>query len=156
MPTLTARLVAEAGASITGGAAQVGRFTLTAVIRSWTSWRASMRSTPRSKISSMLESIGDDFDRRMSRPSIPLRPCSSGTVISSSTSGEDRPSAMVWTITRGGANSGKTSSREVGRTTTPTAINSAPSAATRCRNRRLVATVHAMRVRRGASITRHR
>ena len=34
MPTLTARLVAEAGASITGGAAQVGRVALAAVIRS--------------------------------------------------------------------------------------------------------------------------
>ena len=34
IPILTARLVADAGASITGGAAQVGRVALTAVIRS--------------------------------------------------------------------------------------------------------------------------
>ena len=122
IPILTARLVAEAGASITGGAAQVGRVALTAVIRSCTSWRASIRSVPRSKISSTLDSCGDDFDRRMSRSSTPLSACSSGTVTSSSTSAVDRPRQTVWTMTRGGANSGKTSSRDDGRTTIPTAI----------------------------------
>ena len=156
IPILTARLVAEAGASITGGAAQVGRVALTAVIRSCTSWRASIRSVPRSKISSTLDSCGDDFDRRMSRSSTPLSACSSGTVTSSSTSAVDSPRQTVCTMTRGGANSGKTSSRDDGRTTTPTAIMSTPSAATRCRKRRLVATVQPISVRRWSAITRHR
>jgi hypothetical protein len=156
IPILTARLVAEAGASITGGAAHVGRVALTAVIRSCTSCRASIRSTPRSKISWTLDSCGEDFDRRMSSPSTPFSACSSGTVTSSSTSAVERPRHTVWTMTRGGANSGKTSSRDDGSTTIPIAMTSAPSAATRCRKRRLVAIVQPMRVPRWPAITRHR
>ena len=40
---------------------------------------------------------------------MPLSACSSGTVTSASTSSAEQPEASVWISTRGGANSGKTS-----------------------------------------------
>ena len=63
IPICIARPVAETGASMTGGAAQVGRVALTAVIRSWTSCRACSRSTSGLKISSMADSWGTDLER---------------------------------------------------------------------------------------------
>ena len=50
-----------------------------------------------------------------SRPWIPFSACSSGTVTSCSTSEVDRPRQAVWISTRGGANSGNTSTRICGR-----------------------------------------
>ena len=56
MPICMARPVAETGASITGGAAQVGRLGVTVASRSCTSWRARSRSVPGLKISSIEDS----------------------------------------------------------------------------------------------------
>ena len=92
-----------------GGLAQVGSDEATLAIRSATSWRARRRSVSREKINSIWDSCGTDFERRMSSPSTPASACSMGTVTSDSTSAVDIPSAIVWISTRGGANSGKTS-----------------------------------------------
>ncbi len=109
IPIFMTRLVADSGASIIGGPAQVGRVAETADMRSATTWRACIRSLPGLKISWIDETWGADFERRMSRPSTPLSACSSGTVTSDSTSSADIPRAGVWISTLGGANSGKTS-----------------------------------------------
>jgi hypothetical protein len=131
IPICIARPVAETGASITGGAAQVGSVTATAVMRSSTSCLARSMSTSESKMSSTDDSCGTDLDRRSSRPSTPLKACSRGTVTNCSTSEVDSPRQAVWTITRGGANSGKTSTRWSGRVTIPSAIVRAPTTTTR-------------------------
>src|SRR6478672_8934075 len=112
MPIFMTRLVADTGGIMNGGAAHVGKDGVTLSIRSWTSWRERMRSASGLKISSIDESWGTDFERRMSRPSMPASACSSGTETNDSTSAADRPSAAVWISTRGGANSGKTSTGE--------------------------------------------
>ena len=68
--------------------------------------------------------------------------CSSiGTVISSSTSFEELPSAIVWISTCGGANSGKTSTFAFGIWTTPKTIIAAAANSTSQRNRRLLETI---------------
>jgi DNA-binding NarL/FixJ family response regulator len=131
IPICMARPVAETGASITGGAAQVGSVGDTMARRSWTSWRSLSRSVPGLNKSSIEESCGTDFDRRSSIPGMPARAASSGTVTSSSTSEVDRPTQMVCITTRGGANSGNTSMRICGSRMTPTAIRQAATAATR-------------------------
>ena len=105
------RLVVDSGGRITGGAAQVGSERVTVARRSWTTWRASIRSVPRSKTSSIEESCGTVAERISSSRATPLSACSSGTVTSSSVSAVDRPRQIVWTSTRGGANSGKASTR---------------------------------------------
>ena len=61
MPICIARPVAETGANMTGGAAQVGSVEATWVIRSWTSWRALSSSTFGLKISSIADNFGTDF-----------------------------------------------------------------------------------------------
>ncbi len=103
------RLVAESGWIMNGGLAQVGSVAATFERRSAMSWRARSRSVSRVKINSICESCGTDFERRMLSPSMPARACSMGTVTKDSTSAVDIPSAMVWISTRGGANSGNTS-----------------------------------------------
>ncbi len=108
-PIFMTRLVADSGGIITGGAAQVGSVGVTFPTRSATSCRACSRSVPRSKKSVIEDSCGTDFERIMSRPGSPWSACSSGTVTSSSTSAADSPRVIVWISTRGGANSGKTS-----------------------------------------------
>jgi len=85
-PIFMTRLVADSGCSTTGGVAQLGKVGVMTWIRSETSRRASMTSVPLAKISSMEDCCGIDFERRESRPRIPVRPCSKGTVMSSSTS----------------------------------------------------------------------
>ena len=57
------RLVVEIGWRITGGAAQVGSVGTTVASRSWTTWRAWIRSVPRSKMSSTDDSCGTDAER---------------------------------------------------------------------------------------------
>ncbi len=80
------------------------------VRRSCTTCRACSRSVPESKISSIDESPGIDSDRMVSSHGTPAsRSCSSGTVMSCSTSGADSPRASVWTWTVGGVNSGSES-----------------------------------------------
>ena len=56
IPIFMTRLVADNGWSIIGGAAQVGSDGVTAVTRSWTSWRARRRSVPGLKIISIDDS----------------------------------------------------------------------------------------------------
>src|SRR5206468_12998256 len=60
-------------------------------------------------ISVMEDNCGTDFERITSRFSTPLSASSSGMVTWDSTSVEESPTERVWTSTRGGANSGKTS-----------------------------------------------
>ncbi len=140
-PIFMIRLVADLGWMMTGGAAQLGNVEVIELTRSWTSCRASMRSVPGSKISSIDESWVTDLERITSSSGTPCRFCSSGTVISSSTSEADRPMQAVCTSTRGGANSGKTST-EVPRTWLPPSTSSARAAATaRKRYLRLVRTI---------------
>jgi hypothetical protein len=68
--------------------------------RSETSWRARRMSVPRSKNIVIDDSPGTESERMVSTPLTPLsRSCSSGTVISCSTSAADSPSASVWTWT---------------------------------------------------------
>ncbi len=128
-PIFITLLVAESGWMITGGAAQLGRVGWIVASRSWTSWRASIRSVPGSKMSSTDESWVTDFDRITSRRGTPWRFCSSGTVMSSSTSPALRPMHAVCTSTRGGANSGNTST-DVSRICVPPRVMSARAAAT--------------------------
>ena len=108
-PIFITRLVADSGWSITGGAAQVGSVGVIWASRSATSWRASSSFVPGLKSSTTCESWMTDFERIVSRPSMPASDCSSGTVTSCSTSSADRPMQIVWISTFGGANSGKTS-----------------------------------------------
>ena len=103
------RLVEERGCSMKGGAAQLGSVGATVARRSCTNWRAAMRSVPGSKIIRIDESWGTDFERMTSMPSTPASACSSGMVMSCSTSSVLSPRQAVWISTRGGANSGNTS-----------------------------------------------
>ena len=78
-PIFMTRLVAESGWIMNGGLAQVGSVGRDDVaMRSCTTCRASRRSVPRSKIISICESCGTDFDRITSRSGTPLSDCSSG------------------------------------------------------------------------------
>ena len=139
------RLVVESGWRMTGGAAQVGSVGSTVASRSWTTCRAWIRSVPRSKIISTDESCGTDAERISSRRATPLSACSSGTVTSSSVSSEESPTQMVWTSTRGGANSGKASDAGVAHLA-GAEDHHAPSAAatTRKRNLRLEPMIQRM------------
>lgn len=103
------RLVAESGGIMCGGLAQVGSLGVTCEMRSSTSWRTLPTSAPRSKTSCMEDRSATDLERISATPSTPVSCSSSGIVMSRSTSDEELPSAMVWISTRGGANSGKTS-----------------------------------------------
>ena len=131
MPICMARPVADTGASMTGGAAQVGRLGDTVASRSCTSCRACSRSVPGLKSTSIEESWGTDLDRRSSRPWMPFSDASIGTVTSCSTSEVDKPTHAVWISTRGGANSGNTSTCIFGSTVTPSAIMPTARATTR-------------------------
>src|SRR5688572_33354951 len=104
-----ARLVDERGAIIVGGIAQVGKVLYTAARRSCTNCRARITSVPGLKIMTMSDRSVTDLERMTSNPGVPLRACSSGTVINSSTAAAERPTERVWTSTLGGANSGNTS-----------------------------------------------
>ena len=98
--------------------------------RSCTSWRARSRSVSLENSSSIDDSCGTERDRMSSRPRSPFSPCSRGTVTSSSTSEVDRPTQAVWITTRGGANSGNTSTRICGRATMPRTISTTEAATT--------------------------
>src|SRR5215218_5668753 len=120
-PIFMIRLVADRAGIMNGGLAQVGRVAVIWESRSATSWRARSSSVSREKNSWIEDSWATDLDRRSSKPSIPFSWFSIGTVISSSTSLEEFPRAMVWISTRGGANSGNTSTLVSGIWTKPTA-----------------------------------
>src|SRR6478736_7020638 len=147
-PIFMTRLVEDSGWSITGGAAQVGRVGMTVAIRSDTNCRAVSRSVPGLNSITMADSCDTDFDRIWSRPSMPLKACSIGTVTSSSTSEAVRPRHAVWTSTRGGANSGKTSTEALLSCAPPTIMRAAAIAMMIDRNLRLAATIRRMSVRR--------
>ena len=113
-PIFMTRPTLDTGGIITGGAAQVGIVGSTASRRSCTNCRARSSSVPGLNSSSIDDKSGIDLERIRSSPSTPLNACSSGTVISDSTSSAERPRLGVWISTRGGANSGKTSSGVLG------------------------------------------
>ena len=145
-----ARPVADTGASMIGGAAQVGRLGDTVASRSWTSCRASSRSVPCLNSTSIDDNCGTDLDRRSSRPWMPFSDTSIGTVTSCSTSEVDSPTQAVWISTRGGANSGNTSTCIFGSTVTPSTIMPTAAATTRWRNLKLEPTIQLIRVRGSA------
>ena len=109
MPIFMTRLVDDSGGIMSGGAAQVGSVAVTVATRSVTSWRTWSSSMPDLKMSMTDDSWCTDFERMTSTPGTPASAFSSGTVTSASTSAGDRPRQMVWISTRGGANSGNTS-----------------------------------------------
>ncbi len=146
-PIFMIRLVADRAGIMNGGLAHVGSVAVIWESRSATSWRARSSSVSREKNSWIEDSWATDFDRRSSRPSIPFSWFSIGTVISSSTSLEEFPRAMVWISTRGGANSGNTSTLVSGIWTKPIARVATARNSTIHRNLRLVATMRFIRVR---------
>jgi hypothetical protein len=129
-----------------GELAHRGSSGLIAVRRSCISSRACMRSVPGLKINTIEESWETDLERITSRPSIPLRPCSSGTVTSSSTSFAESPVHSVCISTRGGANSGKASIGMSRSCRTPKNINIEPATTTRYRSFRLVPMIQRIMV----------
>src|SRR5919202_6831444 len=138
------RLVDDSGGIIHGGLAQLGSVGVICAMRSCTSWRARSSSVPRSKISWIEESWATDLERSASRPGSPLSACSIGTVISSSTSLEEFPSAIVWISTRGGANSGKTSTFALGIRAIPKTISATAAKTISHRKCRLLETIQRM------------
>jgi hypothetical protein len=136
-PIFITRLVDDRGWIMNGGADQVGRVGEIAAIRSATSCRAVNRSVPRSKMRRMSDSCSADLERISSRPGTPCSACSSGTVIRDSTCVGDSPMASVWISTRGGANSGNTSTGMSLARWKPKNIRPAVRATTMYRNFRL-------------------
>ena len=108
-PIINTRRLADSGGNMKGGLAHVGSVGKTMATRSCTNWRASVRSVPRSNSSMIEESWATDFDRMTCNRGRPAMASSSGTVTSASTSSGNRPALGVWISTKGGANSGKTS-----------------------------------------------
>src|SRR5215207_1683209 len=104
-----------------------------------------MTSVPGLKTITISDKSVTDLERRTSSPGTPLRACSSGTVINSSTAEADRPMETVWTSTLGGANSGNTSIAESFIRAMPKIISTAARKTTRYLYRKLVATIHLMR-----------
>src|SRR5262249_55030317 len=97
-----------------------------------------------------------DRDRMSSMPSMPLSASSIGTVTSASTSAADRPRHSVCTSTRGGANSGNTSTGTSRNRAIPKAISSEAATTTTNRSRRLVAMIRRIMgtARRSRSLAR--
>src|SRR5215213_5687644 len=92
-------------------------------------------------MSSICERSVTDLERTSSSPGIPFSWFSSGTVISSSTCSEELPTAMVWISTRGGANSGKTSTSAFRVSPMPKTMSAAAAKSTNHRNRKLDPTI---------------
>ena len=140
-PTIITRLDDEDGWSICGGVDTCGSANAW-VSRSLTTWRACESEVPGSKTSSMLDSPATESEWMVSRNATPAsRSCSSGTVISCSTSGAESPSASVWTSTVGGRNSGNVSRGMSRSCTIPNAVTTMASAITIPRERRLAPTI---------------
>ena len=131
-------LLDDSGWIIWGVFATAGRpATPTACVsRSWTTCLASRTFVPGSNVITTDDSPGRETDSISSRKGTPTRrSCSSGTVISCSTSAADRPSASVWTSTVGGWNSGSVSTLVPLTCTTPRTTT--PAARTRTSRRSL-------------------
>ena len=103
------RLVDDSGWSITGGPMPIGSLVVASWRRSCTSCRACTMSVPCLKMSTIEDSAITVFDRMVAISGVALSVSSMGMVISSSTSWVVIPMPSVWISTRGGANSGKTS-----------------------------------------------
>ena len=141
---IESRLLEDRGWIICGSSATCGNpATPTACVRrSCTTCRASSTSVPGSNVMTTDESPGSDTDSISSRKATPAsRSCSSGTVISCSTSSAESPRASVWTSTIGGLNSGRTSTGVLPAWITPTITRPTAAATTRRRNLRLEATI---------------
>ena len=119
MPIFITRLSDDSGCRMTGGRATAGSRPASAATRSCTYWRALWMSVPSWNSSTTDDSPSTDLDRRVFNPGVPFRAFSSGTLIRLSTSSVERPGASVCTSTRGGANSGNTSSGAVRAVRTP-------------------------------------
>src|SRR5262249_39191435 len=141
IPIFMTRLVADRGWSMIGAPAECGSVFVASSRRSCTICRAFRMSVPGLKMRRIAERPTTDFDRKMSRPGVPLSCSSSGTVINSSTSEAVMPMPSVWISTMGGANSGKTSTGIDRRRSTPKYIIPAATAITRNRNFKLDPTI---------------
>ena len=138
IPIFINRLSDDNGDNITGERALTGSWAAMVPSRSCTCWRAAMRSASPSRIKTTEDNPRTDLERMVFTPGTPASALSTGTLISDSTSGVDKPGASVWISTRGGANSGNTSS---GMLRAPRAAASVPitakaSTTTACRNDR--------------------
>src|SRR3981081_4936755 len=127
MPIFMIRLVEDNGGIMNGGAAHVGKLLVASAIRSLTSCRARIPSTPGLKINRIDDSCDTDFERITSMSGTPFSAFSSGTVTSCSTSADESPRQMVWISTRGGANSGNTSTGRLLRRATHTKTTHPPT-----------------------------
>ena len=76
-------------------------------------------SLPEAKVTVMTDRPWIEFERMVARPGRPLIATSTACVTSTSTCSGFRPGASVWTVTVGGANSGKTSYLAEPRATMP-------------------------------------
>ena len=141
IPTFMTRLVEDSGWIMNGRSDHAGRSAVAARTRSCTRSRAWKRSVPGLKISWTEERSETDLDRITSSPSIPLSASSIGTVTRPSTSAAESPRHRVWTSTRGGANSGKTSIGMPRNCATPKNIINEAATTTRKRSFRLVPTI---------------
>src|SRR6185436_9699312 len=85
-----------------------------------------------------------DLDRSVLSRGVPFSAFSSGIVTRLSTSSVERPGASVWISTRGGANSGKTSSGVERTARIPARIKTSAAARTSTRRRSEVETSQVM------------
>ena len=108
-PIFMTRLVDDSGWSMTGGPMPTGSRVAASWRRSCTSWRAWTISVPCLKMRTIEDIAITVLDLMVSISGVALSVSSMGTVISSSTSWVVIPMPSVWISTRGGANSGKTS-----------------------------------------------
>ena len=135
------RLVDDSGWIITGGVPTCGS-ACAWVSCSCTICRACRMSVPGSKIMSIVDSPVTDSERICSSHGTPLsRSCSSGTVISCSTSAADSPRASVWICTDGGVNCGYVSTRADRSWKTPKTSSPIAAAITRRANATLEPTI---------------
>ena len=136
-PIFMVRLVDDSGWIITGGAAHFGRL---GVIGRPARPRAGARAGDRCPGGTAARSseVGDRLGAHHVQTGDPAIACSIGTVTSPSTSVADRPRHGTCTSTRGGANSGNTSTGVFGSSIAPKNIIADAAATTRKRNLKLV------------------
>ncbi len=133
---MATRLTEASGWTMIGGLPTLGR-ACAWVIRSWTICRAEYTFVPGWNVRSIADSPGIEAEWILSSQGTPLsRSCSSGTVMSCSTSAADRPSASVCTSTDVGRNSGYTSTGAARSWAMPITSNPMASATTSRPNRR--------------------
>src|SRR5919108_1634114 len=109
IPIFIIRLVDESGGKMIGTVATIGKLGRERANCSFVTCRAAQMSVPCLNQRTTDDTPSTVLERMTASPGTPLSACSSGMVISSSTSTVDIPGASVWISTFGGANSGKTS-----------------------------------------------